>query len=286
MVSDFGRRQHVEPDPQSLPTAAIGTPNRTLEKGLLLLGLFDMDHPDWSLREMRLESGFSKTTTLRLVKTLETLGYLSSDPQTGRYHLGPSVLKAVCVSLSHSELVRVVHPSLEALAEETTETAAITVWTDRGPLIVDMVLTSRIFKPHLWLGMLLPGLGSAAARVLVSFNREDVMNEVLAKPQVATTPFTLTDQRLMREELMKIRREGVSFELKEWDLSMGGVAAPILGPDGLVRASLSVVVPIERCGEAEMTAYMEAVKRVAQHLSREMGYRGAGLAPPEQSAGE
>lgn len=258
------------------------SPNRTLEKGLILLGLFDMDHPDWSLREMRVESGFSKTTTLRLVKTLESLGYLSSDPQTNRYHLGPSVLKAVYVCLSQSELVRVVHPSLEALAEETSETAAITIWTDRGPLIVDMVLTSRIFKPHLWLGMLLPGLGSAAARVLVAFNRESVMNAVLAKPQVATTPFTLTDQRLLREELMKIRREGVSFELKEWDLSMGGIAAPILGPDGFVRASLSVVVPIERCGETEMSAYTEAVKRVARRLSHEMGYHGGGLAPTER----
>ena len=258
------------------------SPNRTLEKGLILLGLFEMDHPNWSLREMRVESGFSKTTTLRLVKTLEALGYLSSDPQTGRYHLGPSVLKAVYVSLSQSELVRVVHPSLEALAEETTETAAITVWTDRGPLIVDMVLTSRIFKPHLWLGMLLPGLGSAAARVLVAFNHESVMNAVLAKPQVATTPFTLTDQGLLREELMKIRREGVSFELREWDLSMGGVAAPILGPDGFVRASLAVVVPIERCGDAEMSACTEAVKRVARRLSHEMGYHGDGLAPTEK----
>ncbi len=205
---------NIEFGPQSPLAGASGSPNRTLEKGLLLLGLFDMEHPDWSLREMRVESGFSKTTTLRLVKTLEALGYLACDPRTGRYHLGQSILKAVYVSLSHSELVRTVHPSLEALAEETGETAAITIWTDRGPLLVDMVLTSRIFKPQLWLGMLLPGLGSAAARVLVAFDREGVMETALAKPQVASTPFTLTDQARLRDELMKVRREGVSLELK------------------------------------------------------------------------
>ena len=60
---------------------------------------------------------------------------------------------------------------------------------------------------------------------------------------------------------------------------MGAVAAPVLGPDGLVRASLAVVVPIERCGEAEMQAYTEAVKRTARALSREMGYRGNGPVP-------
>jgi DNA-binding IclR family transcriptional regulator len=244
-----------------------GSPNRTLEKGLLLLGLFDMDHPDWSLRELREQSGLSKTTTLRLVKTLESLDYLTCEPRTGRYHLGSSILRAVYVSLSYSELVRTVHPFLEALAEETTETAAVTVWTDRGPLLVDMVLTSRIFKPQLWLGMLLPGLGSAAARVLVAFNHEAIMEAALSKTQVASTPFTVTDQERLREELGKVKREGVSLELKEWDLSMGAVAAPVLGPDDLVRAGLSVVVPIERCGEREMQAYTEAVKRTADSIS-------------------
>jgi DNA-binding IclR family transcriptional regulator len=259
-------------------------PNRTLEKGLLLLGLFDMDHPDWSLRELREQSGFSKTTTLRLVKTLESLDYLACNPVTGRYHLGSSILKIVHVSLSHSELVRTAHPFVQGLAEETTETAGLAVWTNRGPLLVDLVLTSRMFKPHLWLGMLLPGLGSAAARVLVAFGPQSILDAALAAPQQATTPFTMVDRERLHDELIKVRREGVSFELKEWDLSMGAVGAPVLGPDGLVRASLSVVVPIERCGEAEMLAYTEAVKRAAHALSREMGYRDNGPQLPEEKA--
>ena len=175
------------------------------------------------------------------------------------------------------------HPSLEALAEENDCRRGGHHGLDRqGTIDRRYGFGLPDFQPHLWLGMLLQGLGSAAARVLEAFNRESVMNAVLAKPQVATTPFTLTDQALLRDELMKIRREGVSFELKEWDLSMGGVAAPILGPDGFVRASLSVVVPIERCGDAEMSAYTEAVKHVARGLSHEMGYQGDGLAPAEK----
>ena len=102
-------------------------------------------------------SGFSKTTTLRLVKTLEALEYLACDPSTGRYYLGSSILRHAYVGLSHSELARTAHPFLLELADETTETAGLTVWTNQGPLLVDLVLTSRMFKPHLWLGMLLPG---------------------------------------------------------------------------------------------------------------------------------
>ena len=83
-------------------------------------------------------------------------------------------------------------------------------------------------------------------------------------------PFTLVDPRLLRAELDKVQQEGISFELKEWDESMGAVGAPVLGPNGLARASLCVVVPIERCGEAEMETYTEPVRRTAHALSREI----------------
>ncbi len=251
-----------------------GSPNRTLERGLLLLDLFGPEHPDWSLRDLRERSGFSKTTTLRLIKTLESLDYLARDPDTGRYHLGYGILRHVFAGQSHSELVRACHPHMLRLAEETTETAGLTVLTKRGPLLVDLVLTSRMFKPQLWTGMLLPGPGSAAERVLLAFSPRHTVDALLASPQKATTPFTLVDPKLLREELDKVRREGVSFELKEWDLSMGAVAAPILGPDGFVRACVSVVVPIERCGAAEMGAYRDAVKQTARSLSGEIGYQG------------
>jgi len=259
----------MEPEKATAPDERSS--NRTLSKGLLLLSLFDMEHPDWSIRELGQQSGLPKTTVLRLLKTLESHGYLSCNAVTGRYHLGPSIMKAAYVSLSHSELVRLAHPFLEALTKETSETSGVSVWTDLGPVVVDLVFTSRMFKPDLWLGMTLPGLGSAAARVLLAFNETATMERAISAIQVARTPSTVTDRDRLREELLKVRREGVSFELQEWDLSMGGVAAPVLGRDGLSRASLAVVVPIERCGEAEMTAYREAVKRVASAISRELG---------------
>jgi len=263
----------MEIERESASRVESRSPNRTLEKGLLLLDLFDVDHTDWSLRELREHSGFSKTTTLRLIRTLESLDYLARDPESGRYHLGYGVLRHVHVGVSHSELVRAAHPFLLQLAQETTETAGLTVWTNRGPLLIDLVLTSRMFKPHLWTGMLLPGPGSAAERVLLAFGPESIRETVLATPQKATTPFTLVDSKLLRQELEKVRREGIASELKEWDLSMGAVAAPILGPDNLVRACLSVIVPVERCDEAEMLAYAEALKGTAYALSREIGYQ-------------
>ena len=53
---------------------ANGAPTRTLEKGLFLLGPFDVNHPEWTLKELREHAGLPKATTRRLVKTLERRG--------------------------------------------------------------------------------------------------------------------------------------------------------------------------------------------------------------------
>ena len=92
-----------------------GAPTRTLEKGLFLLGLFDVGHPEWSLKELRERAGLPKATTRRLMKTLEAANWVACDPESGKYYLGSSALRALYLAMSHSELVRTAHPFLVAL---------------------------------------------------------------------------------------------------------------------------------------------------------------------------
>ena len=72
-----------------------GAPTKTLEKGLFLLGLFDHDHPEWTLRELRERAGLTKATTRRLMKTLEASNWVAYDAEAGNYHLGSAVLMTV-----------------------------------------------------------------------------------------------------------------------------------------------------------------------------------------------
>ena len=57
--------------------ASPGAPTRTLEKGLFLLSLFDAEHPEWSLRELRERANLPKATARRLVKTLEAASWVA-----------------------------------------------------------------------------------------------------------------------------------------------------------------------------------------------------------------
>jgi DNA-binding IclR family transcriptional regulator len=257
-------------DPEEIPREA---PTRTLEKGLFLLGLFDTDNPEWTLKELRERAGLPKATTRRLMKTLEASHWVASDPVSGKYYLGSSVLRALYLATSHSELVRAAHPYLLRLEEETTESTSLSVWTDQGALILDTVPTTRPFKPHTFVGMLLPGHASADAQVLIAFGSEQTQEAVLGTPQLRRTENTVTDPGALREKWRWIRREGVAFDREEWRIGAPAVAAPVFDQNGELRASLSVVPPTERCSEVQMQGYAEAVKRAAAELSAELGYQ-------------
>jgi len=255
------------------PRPEVTVPSRTLEKGLAILSFFDVEHPDWSFKEICAQARLPKATAFRLVKTLEALKYVTYDAQTGRYHLGSSMLRAAYLTLSNSELVRIADPMLRRLAEVTTETVNLAVWTDQGAVIVDSVLTPRPFKPHNPPGMFMRGLSNVHARVFLAFGPESAWPAALAAPQEPRTEYTVTDPRLMEEELIKIKREGVAFGLQEWDLGMCAVGTPVYGSNGEVRASLAVVAPSERFGQGKMAEYAGEVKRAGAGLSRELGYR-------------
>lgn len=261
----------TEAESAGIPRSA---PTRTLEKGLFLLGLFDADHPEWTLKEVRERAGLPKATTRRLMKTLEASHWVAYDGDSGTYHLGSRALLAAYLFTSHAELVRVAHPYLLRLAAETTESCRLTVWIDSGAMIVDNVPTTRLFKYHIYNGMLLDGLASANAKALVAFQPEEAWDALLATPIQPRTPETVTDPERVREQWRAIRRAGVAFDWGEWNAEAPAVAAPVFDRDGHVVASVSVVVPVERASEEAMQNVAQAVKKTASEVTARLGWVG------------
>ncbi len=245
---------------------------RTLEKGLQLLSLFNVDHQTWSARELREATGESKTTVLRLTKTLESVGYLARDPQSGRFRLGTSVAKLAYVNLSHIELVRVAAPFMRELSRQTNETVDIMVEIDDHSVMSIHEVTPRFLPSPSNVGKILDlGLSTAGTKVFAAFRPEESWDVALARSVRPFTERTITDPAVLRKQLVKVREEGVAFELGEWSAELGAVGAPVFGADGRVRAALSVVSPVERFGPEQMAFHAHAARETAAELSRALG---------------
>jgi DNA-binding IclR family transcriptional regulator len=164
----------------------------------------------------------------------------------------------------------VTHPFLVKLAEETRETASLSVWTDLGPLMLDTVLTPRHFKPATHIGLILEGLSTADAQVLVAFGPEEAWDRLLANPVPKHTELTLTDPVRLRERWLTVREQGVAFDRGEWNIEIPAVAAPVFDHRGQVRGAITIAPPVERATEEAMQRYAEILKTTAAEISRKL----------------
>jgi DNA-binding IclR family transcriptional regulator len=249
----------------SIDPAGEAAPLGTLERGLYLLGLFSTERPEWTLRELREESQLPKATVRRLMLTLERLGWVDQDV-AGNYTLGPRMLQSVYARTSASVLVSEARPYIEQLARTTTESALLSVWGHEGALSLDLVTTERHFKPFTSVGMVVRGLMTADAKVLVAFAPEAVWNARYASLSHAM-PSGVTLES-MRETWRAVREAGVAFDTEEWKPGVCAVAAPVLNADGFVLASISLVIPSERGHQADLERHADAVRDAAAALSR------------------
>lgn len=245
---------------------------RTLEKGLQLLGLFDFEHQHWTLRELREATGESKTNVLRITKTLEGLGYLVRDPGSRTLRLGPSIVRLSYVTLSHSELVRTAVQPMRSLSEKVRETADLMVEIELGSLMSLHDVTPRFLSTRPSTGRITqPGVSTAASKIFLAFRPEDTWREAFRQFVHPLTDRTILDPEQLHQELATVRRDGVAFDRGEWSVELCGVAAPIFGSDGGVRASLSVVSPVEQTSPEKMAEHADAVRATAAEISQELG---------------
>jgi len=245
---------------------------RALSRGLQVLALFNVDHPEWSLNELARTTHLHKATTYRMTRTMEAEGFLVFDPETGNYHLGPAVIPLSYLAQKQSELERMAKPFLEELAAETGETANLAIETEGTFIVIGSVLTSHTFKPSLPVGRVLTDLTNAHGKLFVALKPPEERAKFLNRPQTQFTKYSLTDRKEIEAELARVANEGVAYDMEEHGLGVCSVAAPVWGPNGAVIATISVVAPKERFGPEERKRFTEAAKRVGAEFSAYLGY--------------
>ena len=247
-----------------------GSSVRALSRGLSILRCFDNEHRELGLIEISRKVGLHKTTTLRLVKTLESANFLALDQASCKYHLGRSMFLASFLLQAPIELARVAHPHMQHLANETGESVVLSVWTEEGPLCAHMVLTARRFKPPVETGVVFTDWANASSKIFLAFGPEKRRAAAIRQPQLRLTEHTIVDPCKMALELDRVRREGVAYDLQEFHLDSCAVAAPVYDSVGAVRMALALVAPVERSTPLNMSHYAESVRKTAASLSREL----------------
>ena len=74
------------------------------------------------IMDLSMQLGFHKSTTHRLVTSLQYMGYIRQDEESLKYALSLKFLEIGSKILEQTNIASLIHPSLKKLSERTGET--------------------------------------------------------------------------------------------------------------------------------------------------------------------
>jgi DNA-binding IclR family transcriptional regulator len=250
---------------------------KTVDKALNTLDFLGIFGGQVGVRELAEYLAINKSSTHRLLTTLESHGYVAQDPHTGKYQLGIRLFQVGAVVLSQTNLCAAARPHLQRLAEETGEVVHLVIENGGQCLYVDKVTGAQAIPTGSALGWRRPlyctGVGKALLAHLPAQRREQI---VYGAGLRSYTPNTITDPFRLEAELEEIRATGVAHDREEMEVGLRCVAVPVVDAEGRVVAAISVAGPTARFGPDDLPHLIELVRSAAAGISRDLAVCGAG----------
>ena len=223
---------------------------QSLERGISVLRSFDAENSSQTLSEVAKRTGLTRATARRLLLTLTTLGYASTDGRS--FTLTPSVLDLGYAYLSSLNIQQIAQPFLEALSEEVRESSSISVLDGSDIVYVARVPTSRIMTIALGLGTRLPAHCTSMGRVLLAELPRGEVHRRVKTPLEPRTERTITRLAALDEELARVSAQGWALVDQELEIGLRSIAAPLRDSNGRAIAAMNLSTHAGRTSVEEL----------------------------------
>lgn len=219
--------------------------------------------------------GLNRTTTWRLLSTLEQQRLVAYDRDTGWYSLGFGLLD-LAGAAGGTSLASSSRAVLQRVATQTGETAALAV--PRNGALTYVAEASAGSVVSAWLqGRQVSMHATSTGKVLLAFSDPGDLRLLLGLPRGARLPrhthTTITSLTALEKELSATRARGYAVCRGEFETSAWGVSAPVLDVSGRPVAVVSLWGPSERLTEARFEPLGVLAAAAAQEIA------GRGLNP-------
>ncbi|RII15872.1 Transcriptional regulator KdgR [Streptomyces sp. YIM 130001] len=188
--------------------------------------------------------GLSKSTTHRLLRTLQDLGAVTKDGNDGRYVLGSRLaLYAQASGHPHTGLIAPFYSVAERIRDRHDETIQLAVLSGAEVTFVAYVETTQAVRLFTRVGRRLPAHASASGKAILAFRDEAALTPVLDAGLAELTDRTITDEKRLRAELSTIRTRGWGSEVEESARHLSCFSVPVLDRAGSAVAAVTACVP-------------------------------------------
>ena len=236
----------------------VGSPVEAVDRALLALqALARAGARGLSLAELASSLDLNKTTVHRALAALRFRGFVTQDPGSGAYVLGPAATQLGDDFLSDENLPALLRPALVALCEAADELVHLGVLSGSEVVYLDKVEPERPLRVWSAVGRRSPAVTTALGRALLSHRGAD--GAVLAGYLRAAGDRARLDADATAALLAQARERGFATEEQENEPGISCVAVPLLR-SGTAIAAVSVTAPAERMTAERFTSLHEQIR--------------------------
>lgn len=244
---------------------------QSVDRALSVLCQFNAQVRYLGITELSQLLDLPKSTVHGLVKTLESRGFLTQNPENGKYQLGVKVYELGMVYGNAVELQSAAKTAANHLASRYEEAVHLAIYV--GGLAVYIMKTE--FKGKLVafprVGASIPAYATAVGKVLLAALPDSDIEKYREEELFPFTSNTITNRDSLRAELAKVREQGFAVDNEETLKGIACVGAPVFDRQERVVAALSISGPVEKIlGESHPQLVMDVIL-AAREISRNLG---------------
>jgi DNA-binding IclR family transcriptional regulator len=239
-----------------------------VERAAALLGAL-AEGGELGTNELARRTSLHPSSVSRLLATLADAALVEHVTESGRYRLGLGLVELGNAVLSRLDLREVARPHLRALADETGETATLSVPGDPDAITVDFVQSASSVQSVARVGRPSVAHATATGKVALAFGEVELPPTRLH----AFTGRTIVDRARLAEEVERVREQGWARAAGEREEELNAVAAPVYGSRGELVAVIGIQGPASRFGEEAMARALPPLLARATAVSDALGWR-------------
>ncbi len=244
--------------------------NMSVIKAFSLLEAFTGEQQKWGVRELAKKVGYNKTTTFRLLRTLESLGAVQKGADD-KYILGLKLFELGNLVSIHKSLRQMSRVPLEHIAKEITETIHFGVLKNNQVLYLNKAESPLGLKVSTQIGSYQDAYCSAIGKVLLAYLNDSELTSYLEEVAlIPQTENTITKKAELRTELNKIKKQRYALDMEELELGLICIAIPVFNQQGDVVAAISASGPSSRFKAEKVNDYLDILFRGSAQLEEKL----------------
>jgi DNA-binding IclR family transcriptional regulator len=257
--------------PSSIKSAAPA-----LERGLAVLEVLAKSRGGLTLSQITRYLDLPKSSVFCLLHTLDGLGYLYRDPDSGKYSVSLRICTLANIALNGISIREKARNPLKRLCTDTGLTVHMGVLENGCCVLIEKVSPASTTSVATWVGKHLSlhctAIGKAAAACLPEQQLERIIRD---QGLLRHNENTICSMRKLKQELAAVRERGYAIDDEEEEIGVRCVGAPIVDRSKVVGA-LSVVGTTSEIDRATVELLARHVISTAREISEQ-----ANLPDPE-----